>query len=99
MREKQQLEATLNLIDDSSGKLFKHYRLRIAFIISIAIILAVSIYMLPNLNGVLQHQFSFIIFFFLGVGTQKWESLNNLKRLLPHLNKQSIKNRLGEIDT
>jgi hypothetical protein len=97
--EKEQLSAILNLIESKDGKLLKKFRLRIILSVIITFLLAMFVLFAPNLIGIHMQSFSFMIFFFFGMAVARWDSLNKLKRLLPHFSSQSIKKRLGEIDT
>jgi hypothetical protein len=97
--EKEQLSSILNLIESKDDKLLKKFRLRIILAVIIMFFLAMFVLFAPNLIGIHMQQFSFMIFFFFGIAVARWDSLNKLKRLLPHFNAQSIKKRLGEIDT
>ena len=98
MDEKEQLKAILALIDNKDGKLFKKMRLRITFAVALMFILTLMILFFPNFVGIQIQSFGFIIFFIFGMAVARWDSLNKLKRLLPYFNKQTMKNRLSEID-
>tara|TARA_B100001059_G_scaffold227998_1_gene258510 strand:+ start:92 stop:385 length:294 start_codon:yes stop_codon:yes gene_type:complete len=96
MSEKQQLSSTLKLLDDSTGKAFRTYRLKILLVV--LLLFGFSIFTYVSTEFKLPPSIGMFLFFLLGLAFAKWDGLNRLKVMLPHLNKESIEKRLEKID-
>lgn len=96
MSEKQQLSATLKLLEDSTGKVLRTYKLKVLLVV--LILFGFSVFTYVNTEFKLPPSIGMFMFFLLGLAFAKWDGLNWLKVMLPHLDKESIEKRLENID-